>query len=182
MPLRGFNAAMDSTVDVNDGESTSTFAQFGDAEFDVSVSDSSLTFRSRCHWDSYLSDGQEYYQFYPFRGGITNRQPDRVRCYGEFDYVDGDMTIRVKANDGTVIYDQQKTAPHDTGWLDTSGGGFGGNWFRQETGNSEESCAGYTILEYTVSSGYSIDDISKGGGVTNRGGSAPSSVGLGRAA
>jgi hypothetical protein len=161
MPLRGFNAKMESTVDVNNGESTSMFAQFTDAEYDVSVSDSSLTFRSRCYWDEFLDNGESYKQFYPGRGGITNRQPDRVRCYAELQFVNQDIEIRIYEDDGTKIYDQQKTSPHDTGWVNIDGGGFGGNRFRQLSGNNNENIFGYTILEYTVSSGYVIDSISK---------------------
>jgi hypothetical protein len=45
--------------------------------------------------------------------------------------------------------------------VNIDGGGFGGNRFRQLSGNDNENIFGYTILEYTVSSGYVIDSISK---------------------
>jgi hypothetical protein len=186
---------MDSRINVNNGESTSTFAQYADTEYDVSVSDNTQTIEigTRGRYDSwsdseYVNPGSNYgYDVLNGGSGVSpdagiigpSAPPDEFRFQAALVGNDGEkwrMYVEDQDNND-VYYEAEYDKFKTTGWMTHPGDRLEYQVFNNSGTDLRVEWA--LELRVPVSSGYSVDGISKGGGwgVTDIEVQAVSSVG-----
>lgn len=157
MGIKGLSSAFDTTVDVNNGQSTQTFEQIGDSEFDVDVDGTSsvgnsftVAYTSRTD-NADASDGSDY-RLYVYDGNLPG-----------VDSVDWYLKLRNGGQADVSVNGNEKVNYDDGAEATFTGTASGGDYLEMSIAGSEGiNLVADVELTFHFSLGTQVNSISQG--------------------